>query len=300
MIARMEMCKLAMAATAVALLALAGCQAMRTRTFAADRAGAVDAIQTALRQEHATAITFNIEAETASSPETAWRHPVYARDKTIRGVVAINQNRSLPSEARWRSFAASREGLAHAQAFATQAGATWETLVRLDVDASERTASHAWGWVSGWMDETVPFDAGVCFSGTCLAYEDVRTVRAVVFDEQSLPYPVSREGFEAALRDPLMFRRNAHLAVEVRRPARAARREANLYDVSVLEDGRICGTASEYPLPAIERCYAYGEVAGGLRVSDRTSTLGEALADTATFPFRLVGAAASSAGIGGH
>lgn len=83
-------------------------------------------------------------------------------------------------------------------------------------------------------------------------------------------------------------------------PAREAGREAVLYDVSALEDGRICGTASEYPLPAIERCYAYAEVQGGFRVNDRESTFGEALADTVTFPFRLVGAAAASAGIGAH
>jgi len=304
MTARVDACRLAMASLAVALMALLpACQAMRTRTFTADRAGALDAIATAMRQENASQIKFSLRSEPAGAPETEWRS-AYFDDRETLGVIAFRSNQHVPPQERWRPFAPTEAGLAEARAFAREAGAGetggWEVRVRVPRNAAQDAAPHAWGWTTGWRNETVPFDAGVCLRGACLPYEDVRAVRAVAFDRQSDPYPGSREGFMAALRDPVMDLHNSHLAVEVRMAGRRAARDVSLFEVSVLEDARICGVSSEYPLATLERCYAYADIADVFSVQDRHATLGEALADTATFPFRLVGAAAASAGIGAH
>lgn len=288
---------------AMALLVLPACQAMRTRTFEADRAGAQAAIATALRQETSSQIRFSLRAEPAEAPRTEWRS-AYFDDKETLGVIAFRSNQHVPPQDRWRSFAPTEAGLAAARAFAREAGAGetggWEVHVRVPWKAEQPAAPHAWGWTTGWRTETVPFDAGVCLRGKCLPYDDIRAVRAVAFDQQSDPYPGSREGFMAALRDPVMDLHNSRLAVEIRMPERGADRDISLFEVSVLEDTRICGLSSEYPLATLERCYAYADIADAFSVQDRHATLGEALADTVTFPFRLVGAAAASAGIGAH
>lgn len=165
---------------AMALLVLPACQAMRTRTFEADRAGAQAAIATALRQETLKTITFDVAAEAAAAPVTAWRQPARASHLDMRSVVAINRDRDMPVAERWRSFEANAEGLAEAQELARAPGSTWMAHVLLDAEASTAAAPHAWGWKTGWRHETVPFDTGVCISETCFAYEDIRAVRASV------------------------------------------------------------------------------------------------------------------------
>ena len=58
--------------SALAVVALAACQSVKTRTFGADRAGAENAIRIALSQERPTSIDLVLKGESAPAPATRW------------------------------------------------------------------------------------------------------------------------------------------------------------------------------------------------------------------------------------
>lgn len=282
-------------------LTLAGCMASRTREFVADRAGANGAIDVLLWQERFGAIEFDLKPEASSAPTHEWIDwRGLSLQEEISGVVVVDFANGLAPTERTRAYAPSRAGLGEAEIDALGTGKMRAVFVRVPLRAQRPSTTFEWGWSSTSPGGVYAFEQGVCLSHDCYGFEDVRSVRAVATEAQSEPYPVSRAGVLAAIGDPLGAGRGGRVAIEVRRPAWKSSAAVHMTDVSVLEDARICGSAGEFPLAHMERCYAFADIDGPLKVADRTHSLGDVLVDTATFPFRLVGAAAASAAMGAH
>lgn len=276
--------------SALAVVALAACQSVKTRTFGADRAGAENAIRIALSQERPTSIDLVLKGESAPAPATRWSIASFIRgDEAASEVVGLVRDTDLPVALRSQAFDPTPEGLKAAAAFKEESGGLRYVILRYpNLDSSE---PHTWRWYTQPPFSVIPFDTGVCSEFDCADYADIRAVWVFVpFSDQRRfgPYPATRAGIVEAM--GVAEVRRGEVAIEV--PAKgSATREAHLSNVSILEDERICGEAYEYPLGVEERCYSYSLIAS-LSVRDRNTNLADALGDAATFPFRLVGAAA--------
>ncbi len=279
-----------------ALLASPACQSVKTRTFAADRAGAEGAIRVALSQDRPASIELTLIAEPADPPATRWVLASFIRgDEQASGVVALLSDPGLSLHERSRTFDATPEGLKAAAAFQKEAPRGSQVLLRYPNYRSDEP--HSWRWFTRYPGNVIPFEAGVCSEYDCADYRDLRTVWVVVpfsDDRRFGPYAATPAGIAEAV--GVAKARRGQVAIEMPSHGSGAR-EAHLSNVSVLEDGRICGEAYEYPLGVEERCYLYSRIAA-FSVRDRNTNLADALGDAASFPFRLVGAAVTATVMG--
>jgi hypothetical protein len=270
--------------------ALGACQSMRTREFAASKSGAAAAIKVLLKQPQNGSIDFTLKKEPVEAPSREWTDQNYVRAyDTVTGVVVIEHGQDASSAQRSWTFVGSREGLAEARAFATEGSSSRGVMVRLERGTDHLGDPYAWGWYGASPASVAPFDEGVCLEFDCVDYSQVRAIWAVTAEWQSGPFPATRAGVLAAMSDPVAMMRNGRVIVEAPQPMDRVWRPVHFSTVSVLEDDRICGQAAQIPLAVTERCYAYSNIEG-FEVRDRTVTLADAVSDTVTFPFRLVGA----------
>lgn len=282
--------------SAAALLALPGCQSVKTRTFAADRAGAENAIRAALSQDRPASIELTLIAEPAEPPATRWALASIIRgDEQASEVVALLSDPGLPLHERSQTFEATPEGLKAAADFRKDSPRGRHVLLRRPNYRSDEP--HSWRWFTRYPGSVIPFETGVCSEYDCADYRDIRAVWVVVpfsDDRRFGPYAATRAGIAEAV--GVAEARRGQVAIEMPAHGRGVR-EAYLSNVSVLEDGRICGEAYAYPLGVAERCYPYSRITA-FSVLDRNTTLADALGDAASFPFRLVGAAVTATVMG--
>lgn len=283
------------------LMLLPGCVAMRTREFAADRAGATAAIHVLLKQDKSASINATLKKAPAPVPTAAWRAPllngVPYSHPDYSGVVVVDVRDGVPADERAHTFAPTQAGLLAAGAYAKEVSSGRWIMVRLPYAAIYReVVPNAWGWIGVAPSNVMPFDTGVCFRDRCFEYADIRTVMVATPDAEAGPFQATRAGLLAAMADPLA--ETGQVLIETSLPQSSISKASYFYTVSVLEDARICGTAAEYPLAAKERCYAYTEIEG-FEVWDRNATARDVLSDVAMFPFRLVGGAAAAIAMGG-
>lgn len=283
--------KLAMVAAA---LLLAGCSSMRTRTFAADHDGAVNAIKVMLAQERPDSLQLVLKQEPAKARAHVWRSTSGARlSEGASGVITIDRSEADGS-LRARSYAPTAEGAMAAEAFRGERPASRSLMVR--GGSYQSREPHAWRWFTTAPTSIHAFDSGLCVEYECADFADIRSVWATPnpFGVNSVAtyvpesFPVNRDGALAAILAATAMR--GQVSVEISAPA-GVERTVFLSTVSVLEDGRICGEAHESPFGVAERCYSYTQVER-IEVRDRNTTFADALGDTLTAPFKVVGAAA--------